>query len=256
MILQDVLADVKACAYQAGMMMKASEASEIILKGDSANIVTDMDVKIQNFIIDELQRILPSAGVLAEEGVSQIDKEYYWIIDPIDGTTNYAYDYHHSAVSIALIHKGEGVLGVCYNPYLDEMFYGTLDHGAYLNDKKIHVSDHSMKDSLIICGTSPYYKERADETFNTMKQLFLACRDIRRSGSAVLDLCYIAAGRSDGFYEQILSPWDHAAACIIIKEAGGNVSALQGEYTYDKPIGIIASGKENFQELCKLIQNK
>lgn len=244
------------CAKDAGKMMKESHANEVIIKSDSANIVTDMDLAIQSFIIEQLYKVHPQAEVLAEEGVEpSINCSQYFIIDPIDGTTNYAYNFKHSAISIAYIEDNVGKIGVCYDPYLDEMFYGN-ERDAYLNGNKIYVNHNTLKDSLVICGTSPYRKDLADLTFSRMKDIFLNCRDIRRSGSAVLDLCYLAAGKCDGFYEELLSPWDHAAACIIIKGAGGIILTPGKNYHYQEPIHIIAGCQSNIEDLNQLLNSR
>ncbi|MEG0093600.1 MAG: inositol monophosphatase family protein [Erysipelotrichaceae bacterium] len=244
-----------ACAKVAGQLIKHKRPTIINNKSDSANIVTDVDLEVQNKIIAMLHEIKPEAEILAEEGViPSVDCHSYFIIDPIDGTTNYAYNYNHSAISIAYIENGIGQIGVCYNPYQKEMFYATRGYGAYLNKNKVVCNEHSLKDSLVICGTSPYNKENAHKTFETMETIFMNCRDIRRSGSAVLDLCYLASGKCDAFYEELLSPWDHAAAIIIIKEAGGKVQTLNGLYGYVKPVGLMVGCPSNFKDFVKLIE--
>ncbi|MEG0520311.1 MAG: inositol monophosphatase family protein [Erysipelotrichaceae bacterium] len=242
-----------ACAKLAGQLMKRKHPTIISNKTDSANIVTNVDLEVQDLIINKLLEFKPDAQILAEEGVVPSKGcRSYFIIDPIDGTTNYAYNYNHSAISIAYVENGIGKIGVCYNPYQKEMFYATIGYGAYLNKNKIQCNNHILKDSLVICGTSPYHKENAHKTFETMEAIFVNSRDIRRSGSAVLDLCYIASGKCDAFYEEVLCPWDHAAAVIIIKEAGGKIQTLNGSYSYEKPIGLVAGCPSNFKEFIEL----
>lgn len=256
MNIESILEQVKQIAKDAGRFMVEGTIQSVQSKGGISNIVTDMDVKTQTFIMERLLPLIAHAQVFAEEKQNQVlSNAYTWIIDPIDGTTNYAYDFHHSCVSIALAKDKQPLLGVCYNPYLDELFYGAKGLGAYVNGKELKVSTNEMSSSLILCGTSPYKKEVADMTFACLKDLFLQGRDLRRSGSAVLDLCYVAAGRVDAFYEESLSFWDYAAASLLIQEAGGEIETLGGSWGNLEPIGFLAGNKENMQDLCKIITN-
>lgn len=243
-------------AQGAGELIMHRDDIRIRQKGDIANIVTTMDVKSQEYILKRLAYIVPEAKVIAEESDhNEFDDGYVWVVDPIDGTTNYAYDLKHSCISIALLKGGEGYVGVVYDPYLKETFIGVKGHGSYLNGKILTVNDHDMSSSLVVVGTAPYAKEKADLTFTNLKKLFINARDLRRSGSATLDLCYIACGRYDAFYEASLAPWDYAAAATIIKEAGGIIDAIEpDEWGYTKSIGVIAGNKKNYQNLYALIK--
>lgn len=248
-----MLNEVMKIAKKAGQMMLEG-FSTIHEKSDAANIVTDKDIEIQNMIIKELTLLLPNSSFIAEESDEHIETDgYVWIIDPIDGTTNFAYDYQHSAVSIALLNDHEVILGVCYQPYLDEMFIAQKGKGAYVNERLLHIQNHTLANGLIICGTSPYHKHMADKTFDRMKKIFLQARDIRRSGSAVLDICYVAAGRADAFYEEVLSPWDYAAASLILQEAGGDIEVIQGSWGFEKPIGLLVGNENIIHELKSII---
>lgn len=247
---------IEVIAKEAGEMILQREQLCIEDKGDVANLVTSMDVKVQEFIVRELQSLIPEAKFIAEENsVFDYGDEYVWIIDPIDGTTNYAYDMKFSAISIALIHQNEGKIGVVYNPYLKEMFVGVRNEGSYLNEKSIHVSNFALHETLTAFGTSPYRKELAAKTFANVETLFTQGRDVRRSGSAVLDMCNVACARVDAFYEESLSPWDYAAASIIIEEAGGVLSTIGNTpWSYDKVVGLIAGNKENINSLKNIIK--
>lgn len=250
-----------------GMIKIAQGAGDLILdredihvkeKGDVSNIVTSMDIKSQNYILERLVKLVPEAKVIAEESTNnEFDNGYVWCVDPIDGTTNYAYDAKMSCISIALLYEGKGFIGVIYNPYAEETFVGVKGHGAYLNGKPIHVNEYPLSASLISVGTTPYNKEMADETFDKMKRIFLHCRDTRRSGSATIDMCYVACGRYDGYYEYVLAPWDYAAVATVIEEAGGVIGTAD-PYTwcYTKSITIIAGTKANFDELKKVVTEK
>lgn len=238
---------------QAGKMMTSHTYTEVTDKGDIANLVTDMDVKVQEFLIQALASIIPGSSFLAEESDKHEESDgFMWVIDPIDGTTNYIYDYKHSAISVALVENHEAILGAVYDPYLDEMFVCGKGSGAYLNEQPIRVSKNSLSASLIMCGTTPYDKAYAQMTFDVMRRMFMAGKDIRRSGSAVLDLCYVACGRVDGFFEQRLAPWDFAAGALMILEAGGRIMTIDGPLQYGKKIGMIAGNANNIDDLIEI----
>ncbi len=255
MEMKKLVAETLSVIKDAGRMILHSCATTIEQKGDVANLVTDMDRKVQEFLIERLQEIKPDSHFLAEEEDVHVVKDgYLWILDPIDGTSNYAYDYQHSAISIALLYDREVIMGVVYNPYLDELFHSVKGEGAFLNEQKIGVKDHTMASSLILCGTSPYHKELVNQSFAILKELFIQGRDLRRSGSAVLDLCYVACGRVDAFFEYRLSPWDFAAASLIIQEAGGIIECPNDVWGFDKAITIIAGNKHNISSLRNIVQ--
>lgn len=200
-------------------------------KAGKANFVTEYDCKVQEIAKEMLGKILPEAEFLGEEDDTKVDesKEYIFIVDPIDGTTNFIKDYHVSCISIGLIKNGERYLGVVYNPYLDEMFYAVKGKGAFLNDKEIHVSKEDLSNGIILFGSAPYNTELAKVSFDLAYEYFTQALDIRRSGSAAIDLCSIACGRAELYFEMILSPWDFAAGALIVEEAGGIVTTVDGK---------------------------
>ena len=165
------------------------------------------------------------------------------MLDPIDGTMNFIRDLSLSAISLGLVRGGETLLAAVYNPFLGETFSAEKGKGAFLNGERIHVGDKSeLEGCLAAFGTSPYYKPRTAECFELYRELFLACADVRRLGSAALDICYVAAGRFDCYYEYVLSLWDFAAARLILSEAGGVITDPCGEPTGDrKKCGVLAS---------------
>lgn len=224
-------------------------------KQGRANFVTQYDVEVQTFLIGELKKEFPEAGFIGEEGdiKEEIKTEYCFIIDPIDGTTNFIFDYRHSAISVGLRYKGEMILGVVYNPYLNEMFHAKKGEGAYLNGKSIHVLEEGLSDGVVGFGTAPYYRDKADETFELIRKLFDKCLDIRRTGSAALDLCYVAAGRFVLFMEKVVCTWDYAAASLIITEAGGKISTLEGEgMPFSQPTSVLAASNKAYEEFLEL----
>ncbi|MGL5977542.1 MAG: inositol monophosphatase family protein [Erysipelotrichaceae bacterium] len=255
-MLTSVLEEVKAIAKEAGTMIKEASNHNVYIKEGRNNFVTDMDIKSQALIISRLEGLVAGASFIAEEKENQKHSGYAWVIDPIDGTTNFMHGYQHSCISIGLLLDEESVLGVVYNPYLDELFYATKGNGAYLNGNKIQVSNRDLSNALVMYGTSPYNIEAVDHSFAIIKDIYLATRDLRRSGSAALDLCYVACGRADAFYEAVLAPWDFSAATCIIQEAGGMIDAIAPDtWGYTKSIGVYATN-EVFTEAFRNIIEK
>lgn len=228
-------------------------------KNGTANFVTVYDVRVQNFLIEHLTEKFPNAQFLAEEkenDAAVLESEICFVIDPIDATTNFIHNYRHSCISLALISHGAPVFGAIYDPYLNEMFCAEAGKGAELNGSPIHVSHRPMKIGIAAYGTSPYYKDRlAQPTFDLSRDVFLACADLRRCGSAALDLAYLAAGRNDLFFEIILSPWDYAAGMLLVTEAGGMVSDMSGApLSLAHPCSIIAANSEIYPQLLSLVE--
>jgi len=233
------------------------ENDSIYSKEGSANFVTVYDVKIQDMIIGEIKQLVPDALFIAEEkqnDPSVLMGEHCFIIDPIDGTTNFIHDYRHSCISLAMFSGGEAVFGAVYNPYQNEFFSAKKGKGAFLNDAPMKVSSRPMQDAIVAYGTSPYYKDAMGEkTFALTKELFYRCADVRRCGSAALDLAYTAAGRNDLFFEFLLSPWDIAAGYLLITEAGGVITDMQGnEIDFSKPCPVIAASKNLYGEFLDI----
>ena len=206
------------------------EKMAIDIKSGVTDLVTEYDKGIQEQIAIGLKKILPEAKFIGEEGSSDelTDDGYAFVVDPIDGTTNFIKDFHMSAISVALLKGKEVVAGVVYNPYLDEIFYAMKGQGAYCNGKKISVSSQPMSNALVLFGTSPYDKKLFGKTVEIISGYFEQALDIRRSGSAALDLCSVACGRAELYFELQVSPWDFAAGKLLIEEAGGVVTTFDG----------------------------
>lgn len=206
-------------------------AHAVTVKG-AADYVTKVDVAVQEYMRETLSAQTPEVILLAEEQENQNlnPEKSYWILDPIDGTTNLIHDYRMSAVSLGLCEQGQMTFGVVYNPFTEETFHAVRGQGAYLNGKPIHVSHREAFDTCIIAlGSSPYEKDKARWLLPIFQNVFEATADFRRSASAALDLCYVAAGRVDGFFEFNLKPWDYAAGSLIVEEAGGQVTDWNGQ---------------------------
>ena len=228
--------------------------------GDAANMVTLYDVSVQNFLISEIQKAIPEACFIAEE--KENDKEalrgkYCFIIDPIDGTANFIHEYNHSCISLAMFSGGEAVFSAVYDPYLKEMFSAIKGGGAFLNGKKMTVSSRDMAHSILAFGSAPYFKDTLGaKTFKLAEKLYRQCSDVRRCGSAALDLAYLAAGRNDMFFELALYPWDVAAAHLLIKEAGGIITDAEGkEIDFSERCPVIAANKVLYQTLLEEVKN-
>lgn len=255
--MEALLQKVCAVARAAGARMLEAGALGIREKEGHANFVTDLDEAVQAQVIKELTPLVPGAQFIAEEKRNEaVTAGCAWVIDPIDGTQNFISGLRHSAVSIALLDGGSPVLGAVYDPYAGELFSARTGGGAFLNGSPIVVSSRGLSRAVIFFGTAPYNLELTDQSFAAAKAIFRACCDVRRSGSAALDLCAVAAGRSEGYFELRLSPWDYAAGSLIVQEAGGRVGALSPDvWGFERPIGVLAAPTQTYGALEELIQN-
>ncbi len=229
----DLAQKIASVVRQAGRIILADDENLQIYKKSAANYVTEKDLAVQSFVLARLQELTPDFTFLAEEDSTSSYRPDLpsWILDPVDGTTNLMRDYRHSAVSLALAYQGRIEAAFVYNPYLDELFHAFANQGAFLNNQPIQASRHQLlSDCLIGFGTTPYDRKRAHLTFQLAEEVFLHSLEIRRSGSAALDLAYVACGRLDGFFELQLEPWDYAAGSLLIKEAGGRLSNWHNDF--------------------------
>ncbi len=236
------LAEMETLIREAGAIMRGvpdEVRNNPECKEGSANFVTAYDVKVQEFLKEGLTRLLPTAAFFAEEdGESSraIGSGYTFIIDPIDGTTNFMCGYNTSAVSVGLLLDGQPIFGGIYDPYRDEYFSAVAGQGATCNGDPIRVSERPVTRAIVAIGSAPYRKDTLAETMISMTtDLFHIFADFRRSGSAALDICHVASGRLDAFCEPILSPWDYAAGSVILAEAGGIATNFAG-----KPLNLSA----------------
>lgn len=250
-----------------GIIESAKLASKIMLEAKSiessmqeksghANFVTEYDKRVQACLQEELAKVVPEAVFIGEEDDehSELPEGYAFIVDPIDGTTNFMMGYNCSCISIALLENAIPIIGVIYNPYADEMFTAIKGKGAYLNGKAIHVRGEALADSVVIVGTAPYYEELFEISFKKIYKVFRSCLDIRRSGSAAIDLCNVAAGRAGLYFEQELCPWDYAAGSLIVTEAGGEFVHIDGSSPqYSEKRGAVAGSKQTVEEYFKVV---
>jgi myo-inositol-1(or 4)-monophosphatase len=216
----------------AGEIIRSSwdRPKSIDYKG-AIDLVTSIDTECERIIVETIRRNHPDHAILAEEEteVSGAQREYRWIVDPLDGTTNFAHGYPQVAISIALEHNDQTIVGLVYDPLRRECFRAIKDQGATLNGAPIRTSRVSELDKALLATGFPYdSRDHADDYLSFFKAFMIRCQGIRRAGSAALDLCYLACGRIDGFWELKLKPWDTAAAALIVSEAGGRLSDFSG----------------------------
>ena len=243
-MLEQIIEIVRACG---DILLHADrEETHVEVKEGRANFVTAYDKKVQDILQEKLMAMHPQAHFVGEEddvhaSIAQGDA---FIVDPIDGTTNFMKDYHCSVISVAMTRDGRQEIGVIYNPYLDEMFYAQRGKGAFCNGKPIHVSEKPLAEGLTLFGSAPYYPELIDASFRTLRACFDRSLDVRRSGSAAYDLCCIAAGRAELYFELRLQPWDYAAGSLIVTEAGGTVSRVEGgDIDLTQQCSVLAVGR-------------
>lgn len=249
--------EIKKIVKNCGIILLNCNRDDINInsKEGNNNIVTNYDLLIQNKLKKELLELLPDAGFIGEEDDidNDINNEYIFVVDPIDGTTNFARDIKLSSISVALLKNGKPIIGVCYNPYVDELYEAKKDSGAYLNGKQIHVSTKKLKDGIVSCGCAPYYNELREESLKLQNKYATIASDYRRLGSAVIEICNVASGKVELYFEMKLMPWDYAAASLILEEAGGVITTMDGdEIQYLNSSSVMASnGIENYLEEVK-----
>ena len=216
---------------------------------------TEADRDAENAIVNTIKKAYPDHGFLAEESGKQGTGDYQWIIDPLDGTTNFLHGLPQFSVSIALKHRNELVTAVVYDPTREELFTADRGNGAYLNDRRIRVTGIKSLEGALLGTGIPFRDQRfVDSYLGMMKALIRDTAGIRRPGSAALDLAYVAAGRFDGFWELGLAPWDFAAGALLVREAGGVVSDLSGGDRYFETGNILAGGLKVHQDLVKKVK--
>lgn len=247
---------IKDLALGAGEILLKHYKTDIKmeLKGE-INPVTIADRESEDFIIGEIRRRFPVHSILAEETGGDIGKsEWLWVIDPLDGTTNYAHHYPAFCVSIALFYNDKQALGVIFHPLLKEFFYAERGGGAYLNDRQIRVSTvDSLGRAFLTTGFSYDVHKVVDDNIDNFRAFIKRSLAIRRGGSAALDLAYTACGRFDGFWEMRLHPWDTAAGILLLEEAGGRVSTFDGGAFDIYKSEIVASNGLIHEEMVKVL---
>lgn len=221
------------------------------------NLVSYVDKTAESKLVESLQKIMPEAAFLTEEEtIATTTAEYKWIIDPLDGTTNFVHGIPMFSISVALVRNDKAVIGVVYEILRDECFYATITGKAYMNGKVISVSDNQvLKQSLLATGF-PYYEfEKMPQYIELLKNLMQNCHGLRRMGSAAIDLAYVACGRFDAFFEYNLNPWDVAGGALIVQQAGGKVTDFGGGENFIFGREILATNKHIHNELLNRCRN-
>lgn len=256
MCVRDYLKTAVQAAREAGKIQrnKLRDAFMIDFKGEK-NLVTDVDRECEDVIISILRSAFPGCDILAEEsGAISGGSPLKWIIDPLDGTTNFAHGFPWFAVSIALAHDGDIRLGVIFHPMMDEMFTAVRGEGAWLNGRRLSVSQRQPLAKCLLATGFPYDRTLSNENnFDTFISFQLAARAVRRAGAAALDLAYVAAGRLDGYWECKLQPWDVAAGELLVQEAGGIVTNHHGKPHFTDDHRILASNGLIHREMLDIL---
>ncbi len=251
--MSELLDKICSTAKDAGkIILEGSErikSLKIDSKSGHGNFVTEYDTKVQDFLYEKLSLILPEANFVGEESGREIFKDEFrkgftFVIDPIDGTTNFIKGWNESVTSIGLLKDGKPYIGVIYNPFSDWLYYAERGQGAYMNGDPIRTSEDPLSDTIIIMGTAPYYSELTDRAFILGREAVRRSIDIRRGGSAATDICRLASGQAGMFFELRLGLWDFTAAAAILLEAGGDIMDIKGEpLSYDRASSVVALSK-------------
>ncbi|HSQ28026.1 MAG TPA: inositol monophosphatase family protein [Anaerolineales bacterium] len=253
------LSEVESLARQAGDILRTGygQNHHVTYKGE-IDLVTEVDRQSEAFLMGEIRRRYPHHAVVAEESGGLVGEACCkWYIDPLDGTVNFAHGIPIFSISLAYVQKGEIQLGVVYDPLRDECFSAEASKGAWLNGKQIRISDaEDLEQSLLVTGFPYDIRTHPQTNLDVFTKFSLKSQGVRRLGSAALDLCYVAAGRFDGYWELRLSPWDLAAGALIAREAGALVSDLQGGQNYlQPPYSILAATPSVYAQMMGVLHS-
>ena len=250
--------ELEAIIRDAGKIMGTAELTEagIYRKPGDANFVTAYDVQIQRFLIERISALFPDAGFFGEEDTAgnekQLTQGYTFIIDPIDGTTNFMFNYHHSCVSVGVALNGTLEAGLIYDPYTDSLYTAVRGQGAYLNGRHLVLADTPVSQGIACFGCARYNEADYDRLFDVVKELFLESLSIRSVGSAALGIARIASGSNVCYLELKLQPYDYAAAAVILEEAGGRIVQPDGSpITLDQPCAVVAGTPKAVEHILK-----
>ncbi len=243
-------------AYQSGALLRAGLEREhqIELKGNN-DLVTAVDQASEALLVQAIRSRYPDHSIVAEEGnTTRGTSDYTWLIDPLDGTTNYAHGYPSFCVSLGLWYANEPFLGVVYDPLRSELFSAQRGRGAYCNGRRLHVSSTDTLSAALLSTGFPYNRAtQPDNNVAEFSRMIVRIQGVRRSGSAALDLCYVAAGRSDGHWETGLQPWDTAAGILLVTEAGGQVSDWRGQAWTGTVPHLLASNRRLHADIVQVL---
>ena len=242
---------------EAGALLDRTGGFEIHDKGSRENIVTSSDLAVQHFLTGRLAALLPGSGFLCEEeDLADTAHRDVWIIDPIDGTANYARGIENCCISVALMRDGLLSMGVVFSPWRGEIYSAEKGCGAFCNGTPVHVSDRSFSEGILFTAMSTYRKEFARTCSDIIYDIYLDCNDFRRTGSAAVELCLMAAGKAELYFEMRLMPWDYAAAGLILQEAGGAICGFDGDFpSLSQPSLVIAANNaSNCERILRTVR--
>jgi len=252
----ELLSFAEAVAREAGALLRERFGTRLDVRHKGRiNLVTEVDLLAEQCIRRQIQAHFPDHSILAEEeGLTETASAFRWIVDPLDGTTNYAHGYPFFSVAIAVEQHGEIIVGVVYDPLRNELFSAAKGQGAYCNGQPLHVSDVTSLDQALLVTGFPYnVKSSLQKNLDHFSAFLDVAQAIRRDGSAALDLAYVAAGRFDGFWELNLAPWDMAAGSLLVTEAGGQVTAFGGQAFSPYVPEIVASNGHIHAAMCQVL---
>ena len=255
---------LQAIVREAGKILKEAQLDSdgVGQKQGEANFVTVYDVRIQQFLMEKLSEMIPDATFFGEEDTQGnqagcLSDGFTFIIDPIDGTTNFMLDCHYSCISVAVAWGGVLVAGCIYNPYLNHMYVAVRGMGCYLNGRRLKMEELSVEQGIVGFGAARYNDENVELLFGVVKNLFHRCLAIRSGGSAALDLAKIASGSHVAYVEMKLQPYDYCAAAVMIEEAGGRIVQMDGRpITLDRPCSILAGTKKAVAQILQTIREE
>lgn len=256
---EDRLTIATDLARQAGALLREGydQVTEVNYKGE-IDLITEFDLRSEQLLVKGIQQAFPNDAIMAEEKGLVGEGEHCWFIDPLDGTTNFAHGIPIFVISLAFAQGSQPLLGVIYDPMRDELFHATIDGGAWLNDRRLHVSAAmTLNESLLSTGFPYDMRTNPDNNLDHFARLILQSRGVRRLGAAALDLAYVASGRSDGYWEMRLWPWDWGAGLLMVKEAGGLVTRIDGgEEVFAEPTSILATNGRIHDEMLDVLSSK
>lgn len=254
--MRDFVQTAEEAARRAGHILRAWSSKFTVREKSRSNLVTEADEASQNAIHEFIHGRFPSHGFCGEEGLSVTgsDPAYRWVIDPLDGTTNYVHGFPYYAVSIGLEKNGEIIVGAVFDPVHDEMFLAARGEGATLNRRPLHCSEITDLGQALVIASLPVATSAHDTAVKRFLTVLPAAQTVQRTGSAALNLANIAAGRVDGFWSSSLKPWDMAAGILLVEEAGGKISKIDGSpFCLDEPNILAANGPDVHQQLSTIL---
>lgn len=253
-VTAETLAKIEEIMRESGRRVRDAHGFSIETKGSRENIVTSADIENERFLREELTALVPGSAFMGEEGdeASLRDSEWVWIVDPIDGTANFSRGIPMCAVSVALFRDAEPYAGWVINPFMDRLYSAVVGRGAFLDGRRIRASDRGFEDCILSTAWCCYGKELSPQVFEVSERLYPRINDIRRIGTAALELCLAAEGAADLYFEIRLSPWDYAAGLVILREAGGCWAGIGDEgVRFDRPGPVLAANSEGNLRLMK-----